>query len=136
MVLKASEIVWIEAEDYYVLVHSKQGRHLVRATLASFEQRLDPRIFLRVHRTAIVNVDEVRTVRDDGRLLLTLSSGAEVGRQPVAPGAGRATACGPGCADARPHTDRRTLQTRAFGCKRLERPPAAKRLDSVRSCND
>ena len=79
VVLKASEIVWIEAEDYYVLVHSKQGRHLVRATLASFEQRLDPRIFLRVHRTAIVNVDEVRTVRDDGRLLLTLSSGVEVG---------------------------------------------------------
>ena len=79
VVLKASEIVWIEAEDYYVLVHSKLGRHLVRATLASFEQRLDPRLFLRVHRTAIVNVDEVRTVRDDGRLLLTLSSGAEVG---------------------------------------------------------
>ena len=79
VVLRASDIIWIEAEDYYVLVHSKQGRHLVRATLASFEQRLDPRTFLRVHRTAIVNVDEVRTVRDDGRLLLTLSSGAEVG---------------------------------------------------------
>ena len=78
VVLKVADIIWIEAEDYYVLVHSTQGRHLVRATLASFEQRLDPRTFLRVHRTAIVNVGEVRTVRDDGRLLLTLSSGAEV----------------------------------------------------------
>ena len=38
-----AEIVWIEAEDYYVLVHSKQGRHMVRASLASLEQRLDPR---------------------------------------------------------------------------------------------
>ena len=95
MVLKASDIIWIEAEDYYVLVHSKQGRHLVRATLASFEQRLDPRTFLRVHRTAIVNVDEVRTVRDDGRLLLTLSNGRRGRRQPVAAGAGRAARAAP-----------------------------------------
>ena len=62
-----------------MLVHSKQGRHLVRASLASFEQRLDPRIFLRVHRTANVHVGDVRAVRDDGRLLLTFSSGTEVG---------------------------------------------------------
>jgi two-component system LytT family response regulator len=78
VVLKVGEIVWIEAEDYYVLVHSKHGRHLVRATLASFEQRLDPRLFLRVHRTAIVNVEEVRTIQDAGRLVLTLSNGTEV----------------------------------------------------------
>ena len=78
MVLKVGEIIWIEAEDYYVLVHSTQGRHLVRATLASFEQRLDPRMFLRVHRTAIVNVGEIRTIRDADRLVLTLSNGADV----------------------------------------------------------
>jgi two-component system LytT family response regulator len=78
VVVKASEIIWIEAEDYYVLVHTKQGRHLVRASLASLEQRLDPRRFVRVHRTAIVNVDEVRAVQDAGRLVLTLSNGADV----------------------------------------------------------
>lgn len=78
VVVKTAEIVWIEAEDYYVLVHSKQGRHMVRASLASLEQRLDPRRFLRVHRTAIVNVEEIRAVQDSGRLLLTLSDGAEV----------------------------------------------------------
>jgi two-component system LytT family response regulator len=78
VVLKAAEIVWIEAEDYYVLFHSKQGRHLVRTTLASLERRLDPRRFVRVHRTAIVNVEEVRVIRDSGQLLLTLSDGAEV----------------------------------------------------------
>jgi two-component system LytT family response regulator len=50
----------------------------VRATLASFEQRLDPRLFLRVHRTAIVNVEEVRTIQDAGRLVLTLSNGTDV----------------------------------------------------------
>jgi two-component system, LytTR family, response regulator len=78
VVLKAAEIVWIEAEDYYVLFHSKQGRHLVRTTLASLERRLDPQRFVRVHRTAIVNVEEVRVIRDSGQLLLTLSDGAEV----------------------------------------------------------
>ena len=78
VVLKAAEIVWIEAEDYYVLVHSKQGRHLVRTSLASLEQRLDPQRFLRVHRTAIVNVEEVRSLHDAGRLTLTLSDGASV----------------------------------------------------------
>ena len=78
VVVKTADVVWIEAEDYYVLVHTRQGRHLVRASLASLEQRLDPRRFIRVHRTAIVNVDEVRTVHDDGRIVLTLSTGAEV----------------------------------------------------------
>lgn len=78
MVLKVGDVIWIEAEDYYVLVHSTQGRHLVRATLASFEQRLDPRMFLRVHRTAIVSVKEIRSIHDAGRLVLTLSNGTEV----------------------------------------------------------
>ena len=46
-VLKTSDVVWIEAEDYYVRIHSKRGRHLVRASLSSLEARLDPREFLR-----------------------------------------------------------------------------------------
>jgi two-component system LytT family response regulator len=78
VVIKAAEIVWIEAEDYYVLVHAKQGRHLVRTSLTSLERRLDPQRFLRVHRTAIVNVDEIRAARDSGGLVLTLSDGANV----------------------------------------------------------
>jgi two-component system LytT family response regulator len=78
IVLNTAEIVWIEAEDYYVLIHSKHGRHMIRATLASLEERLDPRVFVRVHRAAIVNVDEVREARDDERLMLVLSNGSQV----------------------------------------------------------
>ena len=77
-VVKAADIIWIEAEDYYVLIHSKQGRHMVRASLASLEQRLDPARFLRVHRTAIVNIDEISATHERGPLVLTLSNGAEV----------------------------------------------------------
>jgi len=78
IVLNVSEIIWIEAEDYYVMVHSTRGRHMLRATLASLDERLDPRAFLRVHRTAIVNLDHVREVTDEGRLVIVLSSGARV----------------------------------------------------------
>jgi two-component system, LytTR family, response regulator len=78
IVVNTSEIVWIEAEDYYVLIHSKHGRHMVRTSMMSLEQRLDPERFRRVHRTAIVNLDEVRTMHDVGGLHLTLSDGTEV----------------------------------------------------------
>jgi two-component system, LytTR family, response regulator len=78
VIVNAAEVLWIEAEDYYVLVHTRQGRHMVRATLASFEERLDPQRFVRVHRAAIVNVQEVREVHDAGGLLLVLSDGSQV----------------------------------------------------------
>jgi two-component system LytT family response regulator len=78
IVVKTADVVWIEAEDYYVRIHSRRGRHLVRASLSSLEARLDPRDFLRVHRAAIVNVGEVREVQDKGALALVLSDGTEV----------------------------------------------------------
>jgi len=78
IVLKTTEVVWIEAEDYYVRIHSTRGCHLIRTSLASLEARLDPHDFLRVHRAAIVNVDEVLEVQDRGALCLVLSDGTEV----------------------------------------------------------
>ena len=76
--MKTDEVIWIEAEDYYVLIHSTRGRHMVRASLASLEQRLDPRSFVRVHRAAIVNLEEIRETREDDGLLLVLSDGSHV----------------------------------------------------------
>ncbi len=77
-VLRVSEIVWIEAEDYYVLVHSKRGRHMVRLALAALEERLDPQVFVRVHRGAIVNLDEIRELEEREGLWLVLSDGSRV----------------------------------------------------------
>jgi two-component system LytT family response regulator len=79
VVVSVDEIVWVEAQDYCVLVHSTRGRHLLRASLASLESRLDPSRFVRVHRAAMVNVAHVREVADHDGLVLTLSNGAEVG---------------------------------------------------------
>lgn len=77
ILLEASEVVWVEAEDYYVLIHSTRGRHMIRATMAALEQRLDNRRFLRVHRGALVNLDAVTELRDGGSTLL-LTDGSQV----------------------------------------------------------
>jgi DNA-binding LytR/AlgR family response regulator len=78
IVLKTEEIVWVEAEDYYVLVHSTRGRHLVRMPLGSLEERLDPQHFVRVHRAALVNLREVTEMDDRDGAWLVMSNGARV----------------------------------------------------------
>jgi len=79
LVIRADEVIWIEAEDYCVMVHSARGRHLIRASLASLEERLDPAVFIRAHRTAIVNIEHVREMSDRNGLCLTLSDGTQLG---------------------------------------------------------
>lgn len=79
LVLDADEIEWVEADDYYAAVHARRGRHLIRESLASLEQRLDGTRFARVHRSAIVNIDRVREVRAEaGETLLVLRDGTRV----------------------------------------------------------
>ncbi|HEX5829735.1 MAG TPA: LytTR family DNA-binding domain-containing protein [Gemmatimonadaceae bacterium] len=63
LVLSPEEIDWIGAEDYYAAVHARGRRHLLRESLAALEARLDPRRFVRVHRSAIVNVARVAALR-------------------------------------------------------------------------
>lgn len=79
IVLRAEEIVWIEAQDYCVTVHSTRGHHLVRASLTSLEGRLSPETFVRTHRMAIVNLAHVRETEDRDGLRLVLSEGTQVG---------------------------------------------------------
>ena len=76
VVLRMDEIVWIEAQDYCVMVHSTRGKHLVRGSLTALEEQLDPEMFLRVHRMAIVNLQHVRETHDRDGLHLVLSDGA------------------------------------------------------------
>ena len=61
--LRPSEIAWIEAADYYIRIHVSQRSLLVRDSMAAMQQRLDPRKFVRIHRSAIVNVDRIREVQ-------------------------------------------------------------------------
>jgi two-component system LytT family response regulator len=80
LILDVAEIDWIEAEDYYVAVHARGGRHLVRESLASLETRLDRTRFVRVHRSAIVNLAQVVEIRAQagGDSTVVLRSGAQL----------------------------------------------------------
>jgi two-component system LytT family response regulator len=65
--IATTAIDWIEAADYYARLHVGARAHLVRETMASLEDRLDPACFVRVNRSAIVNLERVRELRPHGR---------------------------------------------------------------------
>jgi two-component system LytT family response regulator len=64
--LPVEQVGWIEADGMYVKLHTRDGgTHLHRALLGSLDNALDPRRFVRIHRSAIVNIDVVVEVRQD-----------------------------------------------------------------------
>jgi two-component system, LytTR family, response regulator len=65
VLLKAEEVDWMEAAANYVEVYARGKSFLVRTTISSLEQKLDPRRFTRIHRSTIVNVDRIAEIRSD-----------------------------------------------------------------------
>jgi two-component system LytT family response regulator len=63
ILVAVSEIDWIAADRYYATLHVRSRTHLVRETMASLEARLDPAVFVRIHRSAIVHLGRVRELR-------------------------------------------------------------------------
>jgi two-component system LytT family response regulator len=78
--VKVCEIDWIEAADYYASLHVGSRAYLLRRTLSELEQELDPDIFCRIHRSAIVKLDRVRglKVSEDGEYDVLLENGAKL----------------------------------------------------------
>jgi two-component system, LytTR family, response regulator len=72
--VKLEDIDWIEASDNYICLHCGRETHVVRETMSELESRLDPAQFLRVHRSAIVNLDRIKELqpwfRGDYRVIL------------------------------------------------------------------
>jgi two-component system LytT family response regulator len=60
--IKPADILWVESQADFVKVHTTGAAQLVRETLQSLEQRLDPAKFLRIHRSSLVNLDHVKKV--------------------------------------------------------------------------
>lgn len=61
--LKPQEIDWAESAGNYVCLHVGAATHILRETITALENRLGPRQFLRVHRSTLVNVDRIKTLR-------------------------------------------------------------------------
>jgi two-component system LytT family response regulator len=80
MLLDVREIDWIEANRNTVLLHAGRNVHALRETMSALQARLDPRRFLRAHRSAIVNIDRVKAIHPwfNGYHVLVLDSGEQL----------------------------------------------------------
>jgi two-component system LytT family response regulator len=78
LLIETANIDWIEAQGNYVLVHSGKTQHLLRRRIGDLESSLDPQMFFRANRSAIVNIDRVRELQPlshgDVRLVLDVST--------------------------------------------------------------
>lgn len=73
-------IDWIDAAGDYMCVHASGHTHILRGTMKDLETALDPRVFQRVHRSTIVNLARVQSLRAhmNGEYFLTLIGGHEL----------------------------------------------------------
>src|SRR5215831_4404128 len=78
--IRTRDIDWIEAADYYACLHVGPRNHLLRRSLSELEEELDSNQFCRVHRSSIVNLDRVSSLRlhEDGEYEVLLQTGARV----------------------------------------------------------
>jgi len=78
--LDVTTIDWIDAAGDYMCLHADGQTHVLRATMKELEDMLDPLVFQRVHRSTIVNLARVRSLRPhlNGECFLKLQSGQEV----------------------------------------------------------
>lgn len=62
-----AQVLYLEADGDYVIAHTERGRHVLGLSLSRLADRLDPRRFVRIHRTHIVNLDHVVAFRRHGK---------------------------------------------------------------------
>jgi len=76
--LDVEDVDWIGAAENYVEVHVGRANHLLHVTMNALEKSLDPGIFLRIHRSIIVNLGRIKEVQSGahGEYLITLREGA------------------------------------------------------------
>ena len=79
MLVDVPSVSFIRSEGHYTWVHTAQGGQFCNITIGDLESRLDPHLFLRVHRSYIVNLAQVdEIVRDDGRMSLRMMGSTPV----------------------------------------------------------
>jgi hypothetical protein len=79
MLVDVPSVSFIRSEGHYTWVHTAQGGQFCNITIGDLESRLDPNLFLRVHRSYMVNLAQVdEIVRDDGRMSLRMMGSTPV----------------------------------------------------------
>ena len=80
LLLKIDEVDWIETAANYVELHAGKQSYLLRETLNSLDEKLDPRQFVRVHRSSIVNLDRIQELQSwsHGDFIVLLKDGTKL----------------------------------------------------------
>jgi LytTr DNA-binding domain len=78
-VVSQENVLWISAAREYVELHTRGGTHLLRETMRSLQQKLDPAQFVRIHRSRIVRLDQIVELsgRENGEYVVKLRDGSE-----------------------------------------------------------
>jgi two-component system LytT family response regulator len=78
--IPSAEIQWIESEANYLRIHTPGGAPLIRETMTNFAKKLDPAVFLRLHRTVIVNTAFIKELQPWGsdELVALLHNGTKL----------------------------------------------------------
>lgn len=74
------DIIWIDAAGDYMCVHTKDTNHILRKTMKELEKELDPKLFIRSHRSVIVNKSAIEKLccQSNGEYHLVLSNGENI----------------------------------------------------------
>lgn len=78
--LRSEDIEWIEAAGNYVRLHAGGESHVLRESMKNMEARLDPEMFVRIHRSAIVNLNRIRELQPwfHGEYVVILQDGTRL----------------------------------------------------------
>lgn len=78
--VEVEDVDWIEAAENYVQLHAGRAGHLLHVTMNTLEKSLDPEIFLRIHRSVMVNVKRIRELQPalHGEYVITLQNGVRL----------------------------------------------------------
>ena len=66
ILLSIEKIDWVEAAEYYCCLHSGGRSYMLRETISDLSERMDPTQFVRIHRSAVVDLDRIAEIYRDG----------------------------------------------------------------------
>ncbi len=73
-IIPVETLKWLEAQDDYVKIHSEGGKFMKKKTMKFFEDHLDPNMFIRIHRSSIININTIKQMelyeKDSYRVIL------------------------------------------------------------------
>jgi two-component system, LytTR family, response regulator len=79
-VIPVDQILYLESQDDYVMIYTSDGKYLKQQTMKYFEQHLDPKNFIRIHRSYIANIDAIKQLElyEKNSYVAVVSNGAKL----------------------------------------------------------